>query len=110
MQGEVLRTVAQLDSTIATGPDGEAIAAAFSRLEDDDREVLTLVGVEQFDREEVAEVLDCSRANVRVRLHRARRRFAQELQKVGIDPQRSVGPGHGVGRRATACPDPEEAL
>lgn len=110
VQGEVLRTVAQLDADPDTGPDGDAIAAAFSRLKDDDREVLTLVGVEELDREQVAEVLGCSRANVRLRLHRARRRFAHELQRVGIDPQRSAAAGHGVGRRATACPDPEEAL
>ncbi|HVM00876.1 MAG TPA: sigma-70 family RNA polymerase sigma factor [Egibacteraceae bacterium] len=90
VQGEVLRTAAQLDTTIDTGPDGDALQAAFSRLKDDDQEVLTLVGVEQLDRDQVAEVLGGSRANVRVRLHRARRRFAKELKKVGIDPQRST--------------------
>lgn len=106
--GEVLRTAARLNTAIDTGADG--IAAAFSRLNEDDREILTLVGVEQLDRDDVAEILGCSRANVRVRLHRARRRFARELKKLGIEPQRSTAAGHEAGRRAGACPDPKEAL
>lgn len=102
--------MARIDDTIVAGPDGDAIAEAFGRLKGDDREVLTLVGVEGLDRAEVAEVIGCSRANVRVRLHRARRRFAKELQRVGIDPQRSFTTGHEVGRRASARLDQEEAL
>jgi RNA polymerase sigma factor (sigma-70 family) len=110
VQREVLRTAAELDTTIDIGPEGEAIAAAFSRLKDDDREVLALVGVEQLDRDQVAEVLGCSRANVRVRLQRARRRYARELKKFGIDPQRLTSFGHEVGRRTSVRPDPKEAL
>lgn len=110
VQGEVLRTTAGIDTTVATGPDSAAISEAFDRLKDEDREILTLVGVEDLDRAEVAEVLGCSRANVRVRLHRARRRFAKELKRIGIDPQRSAAAGHGVGRGAPARPDQEEAL
>lgn len=110
VRGEVRRTAAQLVAANDTGPDADVIAAAFSRLKEDDREVLTLVGVEGLAGNQVAEVLECSRDNVRVRLHRARRRFAKELKKVGIDPQQSVESGHEVGRRATACSDPREAL
>lgn len=110
VQADVLRTAAQLDTTIDTGPDSQAIAEAFARLKDDDREVLILVGVEQLDRDQVAEILECSRANVRVQLHRARRRFAKELRKVGVDPQRSTSTGHEVGGRAPVRPDPKEAL
>lgn len=110
VQAEVLQTTAQLDTTIDIGPDGVAIVAAFARLKDDDREVLILVGVEQLDRDQVAEVLGCSRANVRVQLHRARRRFAKELKKVGVDPQRSTSAGHELGGRASVRPDAKEAL
>ena len=108
VQGEVLRTTARIDTTVDTGPEGDAIVEAFARLKDDDREVLTLVGVEGLDRAEVAEVLGCSRANVRVRLHRARRRFAKELEQAGIDPQRSTAAGHEVGSGACARPDAKE--
>ncbi len=90
-----------------TGPSSDALAHAFARLSGDDQEVLMLVGVEGLDRRQVAEVLGCSRANVRIRLHRARRRFANELQRVGIEPQRSSAADLGDGRRAAGCSDAE---
>lgn len=89
------------------GPDADAIAEAFARLTDADRELLTLVGWDGLDRDEVAEVMGCSRATVRVRLHRARRRFERHLSNVGV--QRPGSAGHEHGRWATAHPDPEEA-
>lgn len=88
-------------------PDRVAIAAAFKALSHGDRELLALVGWEGLEREDIATVLGCSRATVRVRLHRARRRFEQELNKAGV--QRSASHGHGNGRWAAAHPDPEEA-
>lgn len=94
-------------ATSVDGPDRGAIAAAFEVLSDSDRELLALVGWEGLVREEIATVLGCSRATVRVRLHRARRRFERELAKVGV--KRTASDGHGRGRWATAHPDPEEA-
>lgn len=94
-------------ATPAEGPDIERVAVAFEALSADDQELLTLVGWDGLGRDEVAAVVGCSRANVRVRLHRARRRFARELSKVGL--QRPGEAGHGSGRWATARPDPEEA-
>lgn len=91
-------------------PDVRSIGAAFRRVPEADREVLALIAWEGLDRHEVALVLGCSRATVRVRLHRARRRFEHELQLEGVDPQRATTPGHVLRRRASACPDPEEAL
>ncbi len=61
--------------------------AAFESLAEADRELLSLIGWEGLDRETVAEILGCSRTAVRVRLHRARRRFAASLAARGIDPQ-----------------------
>jgi RNA polymerase sigma factor (sigma-70 family) len=52
------------------------IAAAFRSLPEPDRELLALVGWEGLDHGQVAAVLGCSRNAVRIRLHRARRRFA----------------------------------
>ncbi|GAA0283728.1 sigma-70 family RNA polymerase sigma factor [Actinomadura nitritigenes] len=66
-------------------PDGElaAIAAAFGELSENDRELLSLVGWEGLDHGEIAAVLGCSRNAVRIRLHRARRRFARALDRQG---------------------------
>jgi RNA polymerase sigma-70 factor, ECF subfamily len=55
------------------------IAEAFRRLPGAERELLALCSWEGLDYGQIAVVLGCSRATVRVRLHRARKRFAQEL-------------------------------
>lgn len=60
-----------------------AIAAAFGELSEDDRELLSLVGWEGLDHGEIAAVLGCSRNAVRIRLYRARRRFARGLDLHG---------------------------
>lgn len=95
------------DATAASeGPDGRAIGAAFARLTVTDRDLLIMVGWEDLDPGQIAAVLGCTRATVRVRLHRARRRFSQELEKEGV--QRIRVAGHEPSRWATAHPDTEE--
>lgn len=66
----------------------DLVDVAFSMLSEDDREILTLSIWDDLDRGAIAAVLGCSKANVSVRLHRARRRFAVEL----ADLQRESGP------------------
>jgi RNA polymerase sigma factor (sigma-70 family) len=56
-----------------------AIAAAFRRLPEPDRELLALVAWEGLDPGQISAVLGCSRNAVRIRLHRARRKLASEL-------------------------------
>ncbi|MER6949426.1 sigma-70 family RNA polymerase sigma factor [Nonomuraea sp. NPDC000554] len=58
---------------------------AFRSLSDDDRELLSLVAWERLDTKQVARTLGITRNAVRVRLHRARRRFARALSDAGID-------------------------
>lgn len=70
----------------ADDADGSQVRAAYARLSEADREVLALVGWEELDRDAVATVLGCSRALVRVRLHRARSRFAAELSRPPARP------------------------
>jgi RNA polymerase sigma factor (sigma-70 family) len=74
-----------------------AVAGAFRDLPDGDRELLALVGWEGLDHGEIATVLGCSRNAVRVRLHRARRRFARELQRRGAAAPKShtLATAHG---------------
>ena len=64
------------------------VAAAFARLRESDRELLALVAWEELDPGEVAAVLGCSRNAARIRLHRARRRLARELQRTDHDTAR----------------------
>jgi RNA polymerase sigma-70 factor (ECF subfamily) len=64
------------------------VRAAFARLSPDDRELLSLTGWEGLSPSEIAEVLGCRTGTVRVRLHRARKRFAQELAQEGVDVER----------------------
>lgn len=59
----------------------DLVAVALSALSERDSEVLLLSVWEDLDRDAIAQILDCTRANVSVRLHRARRRFADELER-----------------------------
>ncbi|MGR6924370.1 RNA polymerase sigma factor [[Actinomadura] parvosata] len=55
---------------------------AMDMLADSDRELLAPALWEGLDPGEIATVLSCSRNAARIRLHRARKRFAKALQKV----------------------------
>ena len=59
------------------------VMAALAGLEETDRELITLVAWEGLDRDQIATMLGCSRATVRVRLHRARHRLATLLGDEG---------------------------
>jgi RNA polymerase sigma factor (sigma-70 family) len=72
------------------------IAVAFRSLPEPDRELLALVGWEGLDHGQVAAVLGCSRNAARIRLHRARRRFADALARSqAAPPPASVHVPHG---------------
>jgi RNA polymerase sigma-70 factor (ECF subfamily) len=58
-------------------------AATFARLRPDEQELLALVAWEGLGAAEIAAVLGCSANAVRIRLHRARRRFIRELERHG---------------------------
>ncbi|HEY1618281.1 MAG TPA: RNA polymerase sigma factor [Streptosporangiaceae bacterium] len=80
----------RLRSELAAAPRGyepppglDGVAAAFRHLGDTDREILTLAGWEGLDAGQIAVVLGCSRNAARIRLHRARRRFAEALHDTG---------------------------
>jgi RNA polymerase sigma factor (sigma-70 family) len=66
---------------VAETVSSDVIEAALAALSERDREVLLLSVWEDLDRAAIAEVLGCSKATVSVRLHRARRRFADELER-----------------------------
>ena len=60
------------------------IAAAFRGLPAADRELLALAAWEGLDTGQIATVLGCSRNAVRIRRHRARRRFADQLARYQV--------------------------
>lgn len=59
----------------------DVVEAALTCLPERDREILLLSIWEDLDRAAIAKALGCSKANVSVRLHRARRRFTEELER-----------------------------
>jgi RNA polymerase sigma-70 factor, ECF subfamily len=74
-----------------------AVLAALATLRPDDQEALRLTEWEQLDIAAAAQVMGCSAATFRVRLHRARRRFAGALGQDGepgdSDPDAAFSPG-----------------
>jgi RNA polymerase sigma factor (sigma-70 family) len=72
---------------------GPAVVA-LARLRPDDRELLALMAWEGLDAGEIAQVLGCSRNAARIRLHRARRRFARELDRADGSLKRNPVGGH----------------
>jgi RNA polymerase sigma factor (sigma-70 family) len=74
----------RIEHRLATTDDSDssAVATAFAQLTDDEREVLALAAWEGLDAGEIGTVLECSRNAARIRLHRARKRLAGELNVV----------------------------
>lgn len=67
-------------AVVAPGSDGR-VARAFETLSEADREILALLAWEGLTREELSVALGASRPVVRLRLHRARRRFEAALER-----------------------------
>lgn len=94
---------------------------ALRGLSEDDQELLRLVAWEELARDEIALVLGISRASVRVRLHRARKRLAEQLEALAATDgeeaarvlaaarKRNGSAGHVRSGWAPARPGTEEA-
>ena len=68
-----------IESAVLSGERDRALRDALGRLSAADRELLTLRFLDQLPTEDVAHILDCSRDNVYVRLHRALGRLREQL-------------------------------
>jgi RNA polymerase sigma factor (sigma-70 family) len=64
------------------GVSDRPLARALSELSEGDRELLLLVAWEGLEPEQAARAVGCSRRTLAVRLHRARRRLADLLQRI----------------------------
>jgi RNA polymerase sigma-70 factor (ECF subfamily) len=74
------------------------VAAALARLSGNDREILLLVAWDGLDRAGVARVTGSSQATVRLRLHRARRRFAAAYRASEQQAEPIFETGEGITR------------
>ncbi|WP_034215688.1 RNA polymerase sigma factor [Actinoplanes subtropicus] len=75
----------ELSGATVTAPEAPAgIASAFATLNAADQELLRLVAWEGLSAEELAVALDCSANAARIRLHRARARFAGALRSPSL--------------------------
>jgi RNA polymerase sigma-70 factor (ECF subfamily) len=75
----------ELGGAIVTTPKAPPeVSAAFATLNAADQELLRLVGWEELSTEELAVALGCSANAARIRLHRARARFAETLRSPSI--------------------------
>ncbi len=81
------------ESLAASSPpptiESQRVAPALARLHEDERELVLLVAWEGLDASAVAAVLRCSQNAARIRIHRARRRFAHALAAVDDELKRS---------------------
>ena len=76
------RRLASEHGVVSAGDDHEIdprVIAALARLNERDRELLMLLAWEELSQAEAAEVLGLRKNTVAVRLHRARRQFADAL-------------------------------
>lgn len=72
-------------------PGFDLVHEALDRLRPDQREILTLSAWDDLDNDEIAATLGLTPAAVAVRLHRARRRLARKLGRLGLAaPERSL--------------------
>ncbi|MFI6485716.1 RNA polymerase sigma factor [Nonomuraea sp. NPDC050663] len=70
--------------------DPSPLRKVFRALSEDDQELLALVAWEQLDAGQIAKTLGISRNAARVRLYRARKRFARGLAEADIDHPQTV--------------------
>lgn len=90
---EFVAEARRLHTVADRSPELEAVAEVIDQLGEADRELLTLALWEDLDPGQIADVLGCSRNAVRIRLYRARRRFAKALSQRGApDDDRDMRP------------------
>jgi RNA polymerase sigma-70 factor (ECF subfamily) len=102
-----MRDRATLTSVETEPANRDGLAAAFARVPADQRELLALVAWEELHSRQIATVLGCSTNAVRIRLHRARRRLAVELEREGIAVKRPRPNRHA--ERGSSSPTEEPA-
>jgi RNA polymerase sigma-70 factor, ECF subfamily len=81
---------ARVEKAAQANEQRDELHEALARLPAKEREIISLRFFEELSSTEVAEVLNCSTAQVYVRLHRALGRLRQELEAAPLPPQGKV--------------------
>ncbi len=79
------RIAAEPAASPGENPAAVRLEWAFSRLASKDQEVLRMVTWDELSNEEAAEVLGCSKNALAIRIHRARRQLARQMQQTHIE-------------------------
>lgn len=81
------------------------VLEAFSELTEGEREVLILTVWDGLDNREAARVIGCTYTAFAVRLHRARRRLADALERIDtqLAPDRTIKPHHVFAGEGKDC-------
>ena len=88
------------DAVAARVDTARRVGSALDRLSDSDRELLQLQVWEDLAHDDIAYVLGCSTATLRVRLRRARMRFADHLRDVDSETGGPARPPHPTTEKA----------
>ena len=88
--------------------DREPVRRAWAALREADQEILGLATWEELGTPELAAGLGCSRTAAKLRLHRARKSFAIELERAGGEWKPAAALGHVPNGRATVGPGTKE--
>lgn len=91
---------------VSGSPSMAVIGCAMAALRDDDQEILRLVAWDGLTPAQVAVVLGCSSTAARVRLHRARARFARQL--AALETRDATDPDEARPDRERRTTEPKE--
>jgi RNA polymerase sigma-70 factor (ECF subfamily) len=103
LAARIAQSVAQereVDEVVTGNTEARIVLAAMGKLNDGDREVLLLAAWERLSAREIAVVLGCSENAAAIRVHRARQRLRQEVEKETA----SAGDKESVGLRRLRHP------
>jgi RNA polymerase sigma factor (sigma-70 family) len=109
--GDRLRQELAVFHVSSSAPEGEQLdrlRVAFDSLRPRDREALALVAWEGVGTDDLAKALSCSSSAAKTLLHRARKRFAAELDRLGLEVKPRHSSGHVAIMRAEARRETEE--
>jgi RNA polymerase sigma factor (sigma-70 family) len=87
----------------------DSMVEAFAALGQADRDLLGLIAWEGLSYKEIGSVLGCTEGAARIRAHRARRRLATHLERLGIIVKHRTGSGHVSNDGRSPIPTVEES-
>ncbi len=75
------KTFSSQEASYIFREESQKVLRCLQRLDDEERDILALVVSSELRYQEIAEIRGCSKANIKVKVHRARKRLKQLLQE-----------------------------